>query len=285
MGIYEIINRVNNKKYIGSSANIIARWGNHISLLNNNSHHSYKLQEDWNTYGINNFSFCIIHITSNKNHLLSLEQEYLDNEPSFSNLYNINDYTNYKSISISTEFLKRADYVNQLECDTIHKLKKNIIIFEENRSMKEIGKGRFDLSKTWFIKNQDKISQLSNNILNYFTNYLNGKSKEIAWTTFMDNMNKVSNRGNKRSFVPMSGEINIDDRRNILCFAANCFPNSFIKQATIKQNIMINDDEYALSIILKWIINVSNIDNDIHIYIPSSRMKKILKEWIGNKTK
>ena len=49
-GIYKIENRINGKVYIGESLDIHKRWELHISELNDKTHHSYKLQEDWNTY-------------------------------------------------------------------------------------------------------------------------------------------------------------------------------------------------------------------------------------------
>jgi group I intron endonuclease len=59
-GIYCIRNLINNKIYIGSSNNLKRREKNHFSLLTNNSHHSSKLQNSFNKYGVENFKFEII---------------------------------------------------------------------------------------------------------------------------------------------------------------------------------------------------------------------------------
>lgn len=59
-GIYKITNSINNKTYIGQSKDIYNRWKTHKEELNTNKHHSYKLQEDWNEYGADNFKFEII---------------------------------------------------------------------------------------------------------------------------------------------------------------------------------------------------------------------------------
>lgn len=56
-GIYKITSKINNKVYIGESLDIRRRWEDHIEDLNKNEHHSYKLQEDWNEYGKDNFEF------------------------------------------------------------------------------------------------------------------------------------------------------------------------------------------------------------------------------------
>jgi len=60
IGIYKITNKVNGKVYIGESNNIYKRWQEHIDELNNNKHHSHKLQSDWNKYGEENFTFEIL---------------------------------------------------------------------------------------------------------------------------------------------------------------------------------------------------------------------------------
>jgi len=48
IGIYKITNIKNNKIYIGSSKNTEIRFKEHLYLLENNSHHSTKLQNSYN---------------------------------------------------------------------------------------------------------------------------------------------------------------------------------------------------------------------------------------------
>ena len=61
-GLYEIINKENNRVYVGESLNITNRWKDHIKMLENNTHYNYKLQEDFNKYGERAYKF--------KNHML-----------------------------------------------------------------------------------------------------------------------------------------------------------------------------------------------------------------------
>lgn len=56
-GIYQIVNKVNNKRYIGSSINIKQRWSAHKSELRNNKHSNKHLQAAWNYYGEAAFKF------------------------------------------------------------------------------------------------------------------------------------------------------------------------------------------------------------------------------------
>lgn len=78
VGIYQIVNKVNQKKYIGSSIRLQGRRKRHFSELNCNIHHSQALQRAYNKYGKDNFNFFILEYCEVEN-LLEREQYYLDN--------------------------------------------------------------------------------------------------------------------------------------------------------------------------------------------------------------
>lgn len=59
-GVYEIKNKINGLFYIGSSSNIYSRWTKHKRELRKNVHSNYYLQDDWNEFGSDAFSFTII---------------------------------------------------------------------------------------------------------------------------------------------------------------------------------------------------------------------------------
>lgn len=85
-GVYQILNLVNGKRYIGSTAvSFMKRWGSHKKELRNNYHHSKSLQRAWNKYGQENFSFEVL-ATCPKEYCIKLEQWFLDN---FSREYNV----------------------------------------------------------------------------------------------------------------------------------------------------------------------------------------------------
>lgn len=278
MGIYQITNNINGRKYIGSAQDVMKRWGQHLSNLRYKTHHSYKLQNDWNQYGISDFSFSLLEIVQNKNNLLHREQEYIDGEL-FDNLYNVVSSTSYKSISVPKEFEENIRYCENINDDVKSKLVKNIVIQEKTGKLYNFGSNKYDLSKTWFIKNPNEVIQLKLNIGNYYTNKTDSIANERAWTTFMQHHRQLCYKGNTKAFVPMNGETYKEDKRNYLCFAANCFPNGFLK-SQYKGTTIIDDDKYALSILLKWIVDVSDIDKTIQIYIPSKRMETLLSNWL-----
>lgn len=59
-GIYCIENLMNHKKYIGQSRNIYNRWSQHRQSLKNNKHENWMLQEDWNRFRKDDFSFYVL---------------------------------------------------------------------------------------------------------------------------------------------------------------------------------------------------------------------------------
>ena len=59
-GIYKIINAASNKCYIGSSKNICERINSHFRDLRKNEHCNKHLQNAWNRYGEDFFSFDVL---------------------------------------------------------------------------------------------------------------------------------------------------------------------------------------------------------------------------------
>ena len=60
IGIYKITNIVNNKVYVGQSKDIESRWFQHMYALNHNWHDNRHLQNSWNKYGADKFTFSVI---------------------------------------------------------------------------------------------------------------------------------------------------------------------------------------------------------------------------------
>lgn len=85
-GVYKIVNLINNKVYIGSTASkggFKKRWSYHLTDLRQNKHHSRHLQRAWNKYGEQSFLFEIIEIIEDVSVILEREQYYIDNFKSY----------------------------------------------------------------------------------------------------------------------------------------------------------------------------------------------------------
>jgi len=76
-GIYEIVNLLNGKRYIGSAVWFNKRFSIHRSSLRRNAHHSQALQRAWNKHGKEAFVFRFMLICS-KHLLLFYEQRAID---------------------------------------------------------------------------------------------------------------------------------------------------------------------------------------------------------------
>jgi len=77
-GVYSITNKVNGKRYVGSTASsFLNRWSRHTKDLKSNKHHSVRLQRAWNKYSADNFVFEVL-ATCPKEYCIKLEQWFLD---------------------------------------------------------------------------------------------------------------------------------------------------------------------------------------------------------------
>lgn len=90
LGIYCILNNINNKKYIGRTRNISKRFTSHINLLDNRHHPNKHLQNSWDLHGKKYFIFYILE-ECDINVIISRERYWCDYYDTFNqaNGYNI----------------------------------------------------------------------------------------------------------------------------------------------------------------------------------------------------
>ena len=118
-GIYKITNLINDKCYISQSRNIEARIKKHFSDLEKNIHHSQYLQEDFNRYGKENFSFEILETINDLNLLLIVEDFYIKKFHAYGCGYNMtpsklekeNTYGLNISVNRIEEILQQSNYI------------------------------------------------------------------------------------------------------------------------------------------------------------------------------
>lgn len=89
--IYHIVNDITGKHYIGITENYKRRFTEHRSELNSNSHHSPKLQNAWNYYGSEHFTFTVKEVEiQSYDDLYELEIAEIKKYDSCNNGYNCN---------------------------------------------------------------------------------------------------------------------------------------------------------------------------------------------------
>lgn len=128
-GIYKILNKVNDKFYIGSSNNLLHRKSTHFYDLRNNKHRNIHLQRSYNKYNEDDFEFSIIE-ECEVDDLIKREQYYIDN---------LNPHFNILKIAGSSLGIKRPD-----QSTRIQKFNKNRQITSETKlrtsnTLKKIG--------------------------------------------------------------------------------------------------------------------------------------------------
>lgn len=162
------------------------------------------------------------------------------------------------------------------------KLKQLINIYEGNLNL--IGEKNTALSLNWFKNNPLLRRKLKNNIYNYITNIKDARSHQILWTTFKSSKKHLQGKGYTSRFIPCNERAtNKHKDSDTLVYCCNRFLSpDYINYFNIC-NIEVNEDLFALSELLQWLFRSCIRDNkEINIYIPSNRMRNLLKFWLEN---
>jgi group I intron endonuclease len=121
-GVYIISNIFNDKKYIGSSNNIIRRKSEHFRELKNNNHKNKYLQSSYNKYGAEFFVFSILErcniekLIEREKYWISIFQSSLANKG-----YNLSiplEKGGYEMSDITREKLRRITLKQKLGIET-----------------------------------------------------------------------------------------------------------------------------------------------------------------------
>lgn len=76
-GVYQILNTVNGKRYVGSAACFRKRWAVHRANLRKGSHRNRLLQNSWNKHGETAFAFMVIEYC-HRSSCVPTEQKHID---------------------------------------------------------------------------------------------------------------------------------------------------------------------------------------------------------------
>lgn len=165
---------------------------------------------------------------------------------------------------------------------------RDLIHICDTKKLNEIGDLEFALSKSWYDRNQDNqlIKKLKNATGNYFKNYTKTKSNENLWTTFKKYQNQLGGKGYAKGFLSSNTRATNEYRnRTAVAYLVNKFFNPYIKNFFVQHGVSVDEDAYAVSEMLQFIWRSAIREGkEIWLYIPSSRMRGLLEDWIDENT-
>jgi hypothetical protein len=185
---------------------------------------------------------------------------------------NQNGYYRFSATNIVPEYVKELKYkIHILEDDKLNK----------------IGDKATALSSSWYDRESDSrnkpmLKMLQNNLYNVFEHRFKTNSELNMWTAFKDFRGTLKGKGYTKGFVSCNARATNEYRhKKSLAYCLNVYFNPYIKNYFLKRDIAVKEDKYALSELIQWIWRSAIRDNqEIHIYIPSSRMRNLLKIFL-----
>lgn len=165
----------------------------------------------------------------------------------------------------------------------------NLIHIIDDEKMNLIGDREYTLSKSWYDRNKDNdsIKQLKNCIYNFFHNKRKSKTSDNIWTTFKEYKSLLSGKGYGRGYVSLNMRASNDyATRTSVVYPVNRYINPGISNFFKKHNVEVDNDLFALSEMLQFIWRSAiRTGEEIYIYIPSIRMRNLLKQWINDSSR
>jgi len=151
----------------------------------------------------------------------------------------------------------------------------------QHKELNKIGKHRQSLASS-LKKDSKKCKELGTNIYNYVRNIVPTKASDILCTTFKDAWKKVKGKGYATSFLSHNTKATNDyAHKTTLVYGLNRYMDVPVKKYLESQGVDVNEDLWALNEMLQWIFRSAIRNGEpIDIYVPNTRMRELLLEWI-----
>ena len=107
-------------------------------------------------------------------------------------------------------------------------------------------------------------------------------SGQKMWSTYKEAKHQLQGKGYTNGFIPFNKKATNEFKdRNAAAYCVNLFMNVGQKLFYQSNGVDVNEDDYALSIMVQWIWRSAIRDGEeIWLYIPSKRMRNLLTNWI-----
>lgn len=160
---------------------------------------------------------------------------------------------------------------------------KDKIHIEDGERINAVGDDQFALSKTWYERGGDGVNQLKLNVWNYFNNICKGvQTQDKLWGTYKIGKTSIRGKGYTSRYLTFNQKA-VNSFRNCthIAYLANVFMDIGMKNFYRARNVEVDEDAYALSIMVQWIWRSAIRDGkEINLYIPSKRMRTLLIDWM-----
>ena len=166
----------------------------------------------------------------------------------------------------------------------VHRLR-NMIHILDGPKINDVGEDYYALSKSWYDRGGDNVEQMRKNIIHCYRNIWEDiPAEQRLWGTFKSAFNEMRGKGYTKRFLTFNAKAtNKYKDCRALVYIANVFMNVGEKLFYQMHGIQVDEDQYALSCMVQWIWRSAIRDgNPVELYIPSSRMRAILENWIAS---
>lgn len=162
---------------------------------------------------------------------------------------------------------------------------KHLINISNNKNINAIGVKATALSSSQFKSNKKLLcAQLSKNLDNYFRNHVKAKKQDRLWTSFKDSANTLAGTRYKDEWLAFNTKATNEYREKTnIAYLMNLYPNPMVVKASAMKGYPVKEDIFALSEMVQWVWRSAIRDgNEINIYVPSSRMRQLLINWLND---
>lgn len=184
----------------------------------------------------------------------------------------------YKSVQSNADRYELIDYVKEHEDRA--ELFGLIDIYEGK--MNDIGSRKNSLSASFLRRADiDVMAQLKKNLYNYFMNVAGVKKDDVYWSTLKELERPLTPKGYSRRAIPVNARATNEYQNvSVIAYIFNRYPNPHERAFFEDNGVKVNVEALAVSDLLQWIWR-SRIRNGepIKLYLPSSRMRSLLKAW------
>ena len=188
-------------------------------------------------------------------------------------------------------FTDRVDYIPSY----VPHLAEKIHLVDDKSSidpdrMNLVGRKPKALSSSWFqsMTHRDEVNQLRSNIGNFFNNRYHGIDPACRmWTTYEKYKPLLKGKGYTKGFVPFNARATNNLRHKThLAYCVNVFLHTWHRNCYQSCGFPVTEEEenqYSLGVLVQWIWRSAIRDGgDIWLYLPSSRMRGLLKDWMNS---